>query len=364
MTLTAGRTRGSRRLVELRTASMPIAQTAVAAGFSWWIASDLLGHTTPLFAPISAVIALGLNAGYRTRRAVEMVLGVALGIAVGDALVDAIGTGPVQIGFVVLLAMSAAVVLGGGALLVAQAAISAVLVATLPSSGGLVPTRLLDTLVGGAIGLAVLIIAPGNPLRIAQRSGEPVLADLAAGLERIAAALEGRDAEGARAALAQMRAIDGPARAFNDDLLRVRETVRLAPTHWHSRDPIERLAGAAPHIDHAVRNSRVLARAAKRAIDLEPETPPDIIAAVRMLAEAAGTIFGELLDDRPATRVTELLLDAAGRSTRALDPGATLSTGALAGQVRSIALDLLRAIGLDHEQAARSVRRASLAPVS
>jgi hypothetical protein len=255
-------------------------------------------------------------------------------------------------------------VLGGGALLVAQAAISAVLVATLPSSGGLVPTRLLDTLVGGAIGLAVLIVAPENPMRIARRSGEPVLAELAAGLQRIAAALEARDADGARAALTQVRSIDPTAKAFNADLVRVRETVRLAPTHWHSRDPIERLAEAAPHVDHAVRNSRVLARAAMRAIELEPATPLDIVAAVRMLAEAAGTIFAELLADGPATHATELLLDGAARATHALDPGATLSTCALSGQVRSIALDLLPAIGLDQEQAARSVRRASLAPVS
>jgi hypothetical protein len=118
MTLTAGRTRGSRRLVELRSAWVAIAQTAAAAGFAWWITTAVLHHTRPIFAPISATIALGLNAGGRTRRAVEMVLGVALGIAVGDVLVDAIGTGPVQIGFVVLLAMSVAVVLGGGALLV------------------------------------------------------------------------------------------------------------------------------------------------------------------------------------------------------------------------------------------------------
>ena len=122
MTPAGAGVRGSHRLEDLRTASIPIAQTAVAAGASWWIATDVLHHVSPLFAPISAIIALGLNAVYRTHRAVEMVLGVSLGVLIGDALIDAIGTGALQMGLAVLLAMSAAVLLGGGALLASDEA--------------------------------------------------------------------------------------------------------------------------------------------------------------------------------------------------------------------------------------------------
>lgn len=164
MTLAGGRTRPAHRLAELRGAAIPIAQTAAAAGVSWWIATDLLHHASPLFAPISAIIALGLNAGYRTHRAVEMVLGVSLGVVVGDALIDVIGTGPLQMGLAVLLAMSAAVVLGGGALVASQAAISSVLVAALlPSSHGLPPPRLIDTLLGGRSGWRCWPRRPGTP---------------------------------------------------------------------------------------------------------------------------------------------------------------------------------------------------------
>lgn len=363
MTLAAGRTRGSRRLQELRDASIPIAQTAVAAGVSWWLATDLLHHVSPLFAPISAIIALGLNAGYRTHRAVEMVLGVSLGVVVGDALIDAIGTGALQMGLAVLLAMSAAVLLGGGALVASQAAISSVLVAALlPSSHGLPPTRLIDTLLGGAVGLAVLAAAPGNPTRLARRTGEPLLAELGDALDAIAAALERRDRDGAEAALIHLRGIDAAAAQFADDLGRVRETARISPTNWYSRGTVERLAAAAPHIDHAVRNARVLARAARRAIDLEPATPFGLAASIRLLADASRTIFAELIAGGPAARETERLLDAAAGATHALDGGASLSTGAVAGQVRSIALDLLVAVGIPADDAARSVRRSGAAP--
>ena len=78
----------------------------------------MLGHRNAFFAPVAAVIALGLAPGNRTRRAVEIVLGVGVGIAVGDLLITAIGRGPVQVGLVVLIAMSGAILLGGGALVV------------------------------------------------------------------------------------------------------------------------------------------------------------------------------------------------------------------------------------------------------
>ena len=140
--------------------------------------------------------------------------------------------------------------------------------------------------------------------------------------------------------------------------------MRIAPTNWYARAAIERLAAAAPNIDHAVRNSRVLARAARRAIDLEPAVPAELTASVRLLANACRTIFARCSAARHPPARTELLLDAAARATHALDAGASLSTGALAGQVRSITLDLLLALGMPADEAARSVRRASLAPVS
>jgi hypothetical protein len=363
--MTLAGSRGSRRWAELQAAAMPICQTAAAAGIAWWIATDVLHHTTPIFAPIAATIALGLNAGVRTRRAVEMVLGVSLGVVIGDALIDVIGTGPLQMGLTVLLAMSAAVLLGGGALLASQAAISSVLVvALLPSSHGLPPSRLIDTLVGGAVGLVVLAIAPGNPTRLARRTGEPLLAALADALEAVAAALAGRDRAGAEAALDHLRALDGLTAQFGEDLAGLRETGRIAPTNWYARPAIARVAAAAPNIDHAVRNTRVLARAARRAIDLEPATPPGLVAAIRLLAGASRTLLPEILAGGPAANETAQLLDAAARATHALDDGASLSTGALAGQVRSIALDLLVAAGIPADQAARSVRRAATAPVS
>ena len=51
--LSRGRTSVSTRVTRLRSKSWQVGQCAVAAGVAWLLASDLLGHQTPFFAPIA-----------------------------------------------------------------------------------------------------------------------------------------------------------------------------------------------------------------------------------------------------------------------------------------------------------------------
>ncbi len=127
-----------RRRESILVSARPILHTAVAASLAWVVATEVLGHARPFFAPVAAVVTLGLSLGQRRRRAVEVAFGVALGILVADLLVFVIGTGTWQIAVVTALAMGTALLLGGGPLVVSQAATSAVLVTTLqPPDGGI-----------------------------------------------------------------------------------------------------------------------------------------------------------------------------------------------------------------------------------
>src|SRR3954471_13175605 len=72
------------RLERLRLAWRSVLQAGVAAGLAWIVATQVFGHKLPFFAPVSAVITLGLTVSQRGRRAAEVAVGVALGIAVGD----------------------------------------------------------------------------------------------------------------------------------------------------------------------------------------------------------------------------------------------------------------------------------------
>ena len=103
-----------RAFVRLRVAFWPVVQTAVAATLAWYVATLVLGHDRPFVAAIAAVISIGAVAGQTLKRAAEWIFGVAVGLAVADLIMLAIGTGPVQTGVIVGLAMSAALLMRGG----------------------------------------------------------------------------------------------------------------------------------------------------------------------------------------------------------------------------------------------------------
>src|SRR5918997_3461642 len=67
-------------LLRLRSGWLPILQTAVAACLAWFLAILLLGIDRPTFAPIAAVLLLGLAGGERGRSAGVMAPGVGFGV--------------------------------------------------------------------------------------------------------------------------------------------------------------------------------------------------------------------------------------------------------------------------------------------
>src|SRR5256886_14663016 len=151
----------TRRPTRWRNTAVPIVQAALAAGLSWLVAVHLVDHRAPFFAPVAAVVCLGITLGQRLRRVIELIVGAGLGVGVGDLLISAIGPGPWQIVLVVTLAMSVAVLLDGGAVITVQSAVSAILMVTLYLPGdtsGL--NRLVDGLIGGVTGFVVIGVFP------------------------------------------------------------------------------------------------------------------------------------------------------------------------------------------------------------
>ncbi len=348
------------RLYQVRLAAVMATQSGVAAGLSWFVAADLLGHVRPFFAPISSLIVLGGAAGRRLRRAVEMVIGVALGIAVGDALVAVIGVGPVQIAVVVVLAIVAAVLLGVGGVAVGQAAASAVLVVTLaPPSGGIYVTRFVDALIGGAIGIAVMaLLLPFNPLTRVRRSADAALTTLADALDAVATAFEQEEAAPAEHALELMRAGEQSYSDLRDSLAMSQETATLAPLRWHVRPALSRYQDSAVHIDRATRNARVLARRAATTIRDEEPVPPGLPAGLRELARAVRALRSALANGAEPVRARHLVTGAVVTTSRAYEAGTGFSGAVVVAQLRSAAVDLMVATGLPYEDAVRAVRRA------
>src|SRR5918998_4161357 len=197
--------------LRLRGGWLQILQTAVAACVAWFLAALVLGlDGPPTFAPIAAVISLGLAAGQRARRAVELTLGVAFGILIADVLVSILGVGPVQAGIVVALAMMVAAFLGSQEIGVKEAAITAmiIMITFRFSESGLPLDRFLEALIGGGTALLINALLPVNPERKVTDAAFPVFAESAAVLEGGADALEDGDARRVQRAYVKAREID------------------------------------------------------------------------------------------------------------------------------------------------------------
>jgi hypothetical protein len=349
------------RLDRLRLAWRSVLQAGVAAGVAWVIATEVFGHRSPFFAPVAAIITLGLTTSQRGRRAVEVAIGVAVGIAVGDLLVLGIGVGAAQLALVVMLATAIAIFLGSGQMLATQAAVSAALVATLqPPTDGVTFARFLDALAGGTVALVVnALVLPADPVALIRRAARPLLEELAATLDDIAVAIVERDRKLAEAALVRARGIDELSDRFAEAVIAGRETTRYAPPRRRFRGRVDAFGEAAARVDLAVRNVRVLARGTIRAIRLDENVPPQVAEAVHELA-AAVRAFAATLDHRDRIEpVREHALRAAVVATRVLESTGNLSVSVMVGQVRSTATDLLAGTGMGHEAAADEVRAAT-----
>jgi len=348
------------RLGRVRASLLLAVQAGVAAGLAWFIAHNLIGHQAPFFAPVSAVIVLGVSVGQRLRRAIELVIGVALGIFVGDILIYVIGTGGWQIALGVVLAILTAVFVGGSSTLIGQAASSAVLVATLaPPQKGIYYTRFVDALVGGTVGVLVMaLLLPVNPLATVRRAAAPTLDLLTSELEGIADALAARDAERAREVLTRVRGSEPMLAKFREALGVAGETASLAPVRWRSRIPLAQYIEGSVHVDRAVRNARVLVRRGVAVLDDDEVAPESLLVSLRTLGGAVRSLRRELADGIEPRRTREIALEAVGYAADAYREGLGFSGDVVVAQIRSIATDLLRATGVEERSAARAVRRA------
>jgi len=329
----------------LRGRMWPIMQTAASAVAAWYVALALLGHDQPLFAPVAAVIALGATVGQRGQRAFELVGGVILGILVADLIVAAIGTGPWQAGVMVVLAMGTAVALGGRELLVAEAAVSAILIATLPGAGaGFPPERFLEAIIGGGVALlASVLLFPPDPALLVGRALNRLFADLGRALGDTAQALEHGDTEAAERAQERAQALSLHLIDIRQELLDVGEAARFAPPRRRARSQLARIEQSLGAVDYAARDVTVLARNALRFLRAGAIAPEPLHEAVAALADATWELAAAYDDERRVEQVRQLALGAATKASGLAEDARDLRLAELVVQVRSVAVDLIRA---------------------
>jgi uncharacterized membrane protein YgaE (UPF0421/DUF939 family) len=230
--------------------------------------------------------------------------------------------------------------------------------ATLQPPEGFDFDRAFDALVGSGTALIIgALVLPVDPVRLVREGLEPVLERLAATLAGLAGALERRDEHEAERSLSALSRLDPLYDHLTATLAAAGDTARISLGRRGALNRLERYVAAVGEVGLAIENARALARGCARAIALDDTTPPEVPGAIHELATAAREL-AELLDDGDPSPSRDAALHAARLANAVLQETSNLSALHIVGQVRLVAVDLLRAGGMPREEAQQAVRSA------
>ena len=344
--MSRSRTSLRERRARLRSKSWQVGQCAVAAGVAWFLAANVLGHPSPFFAPIAAVVSLGTTYGQRLRRVAEVTVGVAIGVFTGDLFTHVLGSGAWQIALIVALAMTAALLLDTGTLLVNQAAVQAIVVSTLVPTTGAAFVRWTDALVGGAVALVAATVVPRAPLRRPREQAAVVVRRISGLLRAAADSILDGDVDRALGVLRDARTTDAlitELRAASAEGLAV---VRSSPLRRRHKVPVRAMAELVEPLDFALRTTRVLVRRVAVASYRHEPIPASYAALLRDLAACTDAVADELSAGRQATAVRDRLVGL-GQASSHVERTHDLSAEVVLAQTRSLVADLLAVTGMD-----------------
>lgn len=357
------------RLKRVQKRLLPILQTALAAGFAYWIAHDLVGHPRPFFAPISVVIIIGMSGGDRLSKMWDMAFGCILGVFAGDLLFYRLGDGGWQIAVVVAGSLMIASFFSKSILVNNQAAIGAILIATIMPPGAEVTgiDRTVDAFIGCAVAMATIALIPQAPMSSARAEVSKIMGIMSSVLDDVSDGLRDQDPAVIDEALDMIRGsqsgIDDLASAVKSG----EEASTVSPFLWGQRRYMHSLSLVIPPVDNSVRTTRVLARRARVLAEDNDVVTQDQLEILDVLAHVC-LLLSEVYDVNSrrtqATVIPECVNElraVAQRASMDIIPakGAVLSAYAILAQSRSLIVDLLRVCGMSRESAL-----AALAPTS
>ena len=342
------------RLERLRSRAFLLVQCAVAAGVAWWVATDVVRHPSPFFAPIVAVICLGMSYGQRLRRVFEVAIGVAVGVFTADVFVHVAGSGPWQISAVVLVSMAFATLLHGSAVIVTQSAVQGIVVAALVASPGQAFNRWTDALIGGGVALVAATVVPQAPLRRPRVAAAEAVRKIAELLRRAAASAHDGDVEAAAEVLASARATESLLRELGSAADEGLSVLTSSPFRRQHAGGVRKMVDLVEPLDRAMRSTRVLVRRVTIAVGRGETLPPGYEDLLLELASATD-VMGRALSENASPEIGRPAMLEVARATAALPRTASLATETVLAQIRSTVVDLLQVTGLDVDQAIAAV---------
>lgn len=341
--------------------SLPrIVRMTIAAIGAYWVAESLLGHTQPIFAATSALVASGFGSATTMRKVLEVALGCTLGVAMGDFLMHWWGQGLWQAAAVMSLSLLVARYLNSGPIFSTQLGMQSALVVLLPISVDGPFARSLDAMVGASLAILIMVLLPSDSRRTPIAALSDLLRELAEVLLECSWAVRDDDHRAAFHALVKARAtqrhVDKLPAAFSAAL----EMATFAPTQRRHRHEIRRLSERSDKFDLAARNLRVFVRRLAAVLSqsaLSAQGAGQIAALLRELSEAVNTLSYSVREptvagQRKYERIARRQLEDCASQLNPHEMGIEGMQGeGLVLLLRPMVVDLLEAAGYEHDEA-------------
>jgi uncharacterized membrane protein YgaE (UPF0421/DUF939 family) len=347
-----------------RTPGLRTAKTVLAAVLAFQIATWLHTSSSPILAPLTALLVVQLTMYETFAHGLERIVSVVAGVLVALLFARVMGLTWWSLGLVVAASLIAGRLLRLGPNLL-EVPISAMLVLGVGGASSAAVGRIDETLVGAAVGVLVnLLVVP--PLYIQPASDAIAeLAERLAGYCRgLAAALRGEwSREVAEDQLDRARALGAEVARADERLARTEQSARLNPRGRVAREAQPRLRGTLTALEHAQVGLRNLARTLlDRTFFVPPEEaeqawPPEARAALADVLDAVAGLLAHAAQSccaprsAPAADQEGLLALAALRNRLAAalvvdakaDPAAWAQYGALLDAVDRLRVELATA---------------------
>jgi len=335
---------------------------SASAGIAYVVARLVFGNEQAVFAPIAAIVSMGLTAGQRLTRAFEITLGVILGLVAADVLSRWVGIGAWQLTLAVLIAMVCAVAFRASGLLVNQAAVAAVVVmALVPFQDVGLFVRLGDAVIGGAVSLTLNAFLSPDPRRGAVTAADQAIQRYVRALRRLERALETRDPRPAEQAMMDLEDLGSVRQEITETLAATRERISLyrAANRLEQRRRLRAVEQLNARMDLLLTSGRSMARTTAAVVRHGGEPDAHLVEGIAQLAETMGALAEWVRGKTRPNVVRDMALSAAVTVSQTLGAHHPPASNVLAWQVRSAVVDVLRVLGLTHRSALAALEQAA-----
>jgi len=292
-----------------------VLKSGLAVAVAWQLGKLVPGAVAPYLAPLTALLVMQVTIADSLAAASQRIFGVIVGVLVAIGVLSIIDVNAITIGIVVMISLMVGSAMKLGPQGVPQVAVSALLVLALgaESTVGFASARILETLIGAAVGLGInALLAPPSHVDAARAALETHATALSAMMRHLATAIRnGLSAEEAYAVLTQARDTDALLRTAQGAIDRSDTALKFNVWHRKERPLVQRMRLAVRALERTSIQARGIVRTVEDAAeDAHPRTPDwlrtpgmgeDVAGASDAVADLFATFIPAMLDQGNTT---------------------------------------------------------------